>query len=53
MRDETMGNVFSGSSLAEAWHGELHSALQMLAITSRCPGCLAACSDIASFEEAP
>jgi len=44
--------VIRGDRLEDIWHGELHGALQMLAITSRCPGCLAACSDIASFEGA-
>lgn len=52
MRDDVMGNVIRGDRLEDIWHGELHGALQMLAITSRCPGCLAACSDIASFEGA-
>jgi len=49
MREESMGNVNRGERLADAWHSEIHSALQLLGLTSRCPGCLAACSDIATF----
>ncbi len=50
MRDDVMGNVLRGDTLTDVWHSESHTALQMLALTSRCPGCLAACSDIATFE---
>ena len=50
MRDEIMGNVLRGDRLTEVWHAEVHTGLQMLALTSRCPGCLAACSDIATFD---
>lgn len=50
MRDDVMGNVIRGDRLRDVWHSEIHTALQMLALTSRCPGCLAACSDIATFE---
>lgn len=50
MRDEIMGNVVRGDRLTEVWHGDVHTALQMLALNSRCPGCLAACSDIATFD---
>lgn len=53
MRDDVMGNVLRGDSLTDVWHSEIHTALQMLALTSRCPGCLAACSDIATFEDSP
>jgi MoaA/NifB/PqqE/SkfB family radical SAM enzyme len=49
MRDTVMGNVGRGDRLSDVWHSEAHTALQMLALTSRCPGCLAACSDIATF----
>ncbi len=51
MRDDVMGNVMKGDKLADVWHSEIHDALQLLAIDSRCPGCLAACSDIASFDD--
>lgn len=50
MRDGSMGNVTRGDRIEAIWHGEMHTALQMLALASRCPGCLAACSDIATFE---
>jgi len=50
MRDDVIGNVLAGDTLWALWHAELHTALQLLAITSRCPGCLAACSDIAAFD---
>lgn len=50
MREQTIGNVMQGDSLLDLWHGETQVALQMLAITRNCPGCLAACSDIATFE---
>jgi len=50
MRDDVMGNVMRGDRLRDVWHSEIHTALQLLALSSRCPGCLAACSDIATFE---
>jgi hypothetical protein len=30
-----------------------HKQLQVLALTERCPGCLAACSDVETFNHAP
>lgn len=51
MRDQVIGNVVRGARLPDLWHSEMHASLQMMAITSRCPGCLAACSDIASFQD--
>ncbi|MCP4867159.1 MAG: radical SAM protein [Proteobacteria bacterium] len=53
MREQAIGNVMAGDSLLDLWHGETQTALQMVALTSQCPGCLAACSDIATFEGAP
>jgi radical SAM protein with 4Fe4S-binding SPASM domain len=53
MREQSIGNVMLGDSLDKLWHGETQTALQMLALTSNCPGCLAACSDIATFEGCP
>ena len=50
MREQSIGNVSSGDSLLDLWHSETQVALQLLALTSNCPGCLAACSDIATFE---
>lgn len=52
MRGRSMGNVARGDRLEAIWHGPAHLALQRLALGSRCPGCLAACSDIASFDAA-
>lgn len=53
MREQSIGNVMAGDTLMDLWHGETQTALQMVAITSQCPGCLAACSDIATFSGAP
>jgi radical SAM protein with 4Fe4S-binding SPASM domain len=49
MHDEDIiGNVYR-SRLPEIWHSRAHKQLQMLALTERCPGCLAACSDVRTF----
>jgi len=53
MRNDVIGNVNKGERIADLWHNRTHTALQMLGITSRCPGCLAACSDVASFDAIP
>ena len=53
MRDDVIGNVLAGDRITNLWHNHTHNALQMLGITSRCPGCLAACSDVASFDAPP
>ena len=45
---DCMGNVYQ-DSLADIWHSTHHQQLQVLALTERCPGCLAACSDVQSF----
>jgi radical SAM protein with 4Fe4S-binding SPASM domain len=47
---DRMGNVYR-DRLSEVWHSPIHQHLQMLALTERCPGCLAACSDVQSFVE--
>jgi MoaA/NifB/PqqE/SkfB family radical SAM enzyme len=52
MRDLAIGNVMRGDRLEDLWHGHIHEKLQKVAITGRCPGCLAACSDIASYDGA-
>jgi len=49
---DRMGNVYR-DPLASIWHSPPHEALQMLALTERCPGSLAACSDVESFAQAP
>ena len=48
MRDKSMGNVHE-ETLGEIWHGDMHRELTMLALNRRCPGCLAGCSDVESF----
>ncbi|MCZ7683069.1 MAG: radical SAM protein [Sandaracinaceae bacterium] len=46
---DRMGNV-STDDLTELWHSAHHEQLQTLALTERCPGCLAACSDVETFD---
>lgn len=50
MREDKMGNVYE-HELEHVWHGTLHKQLQVLALTERCPGCLAACSDVEAFDD--
>ncbi|RZO61771.1 MAG: radical SAM protein [Sandaracinaceae bacterium] len=52
MRSEAdlMGNVNEGATLTDVWHSVHHEQLQTLALTERCPGCLAACSDVETFD---
>lgn len=45
MREDKMGNVYQ-DRLGSIWHSPLHKQLNVLALTERCPGCLAACSDV-------
>lgn len=45
---DRMGNVYR-DHLTDIWHSLHHKQLQVLALTERCPGCLAACSDVQSF----
>ncbi len=47
---DRMGNVYR-DRLRDVWHSLIHKQLQVLALTERCPGCLAACSDVESFAE--
>lgn len=47
--EDRMGNVNEGARLTDLWHSLHHKQLQTLALTERCPGCLAACSDVESF----
>jgi len=49
---DRMGNVLAGDELTELWHSVHHEQLQTLALTERCPGCLAACSDVEAFDTA-
>lgn len=45
---DRMGSVYE-TTLPEVWHSVHHKQLQTLALTERCPGCLAACSDVETF----
>ncbi|MGE0790380.1 MAG: radical SAM protein [Sandaracinaceae bacterium] len=47
---DRMGNVNDGVSLQEIWHGVHREELMTLALTERCPGCLAACSDVETYD---
>ncbi len=47
---DRMGNVNQGAKLRELWHSVHHAQLQTLALTERCPGCLAACSDVETYD---
>ncbi len=49
--DDRMGNVYR-DEITELWHSAHHDQLQTLALTERCPGCLAACSDVETFDVA-
>jgi radical SAM protein with 4Fe4S-binding SPASM domain len=46
--EDRMGNAYTGS-ITDIWHSVHHTQLQTLALTERCPGCLAACSDVETF----
>lgn len=46
---DRMGNVYR-DDLTAMWHSTHHLQLQTLALAERCPGCLAACSDVESFD---
>jgi hypothetical protein len=49
MRGKSMGNV-ERTRLEDIWHGPRNLSLQRIALDGRCPGCLAACSDLASYD---
>ena len=46
---DRMGNVYR-DALTDVWRSIHRKQLQILALTERCPGCLAACSDVQAFE---
>jgi len=48
---DRMGNVHS-DEIHELWHSLHHKQLQVMALAERCPGCLAACSDVEGFAKA-
>lgn len=45
MRNDKLGNVHT-DRLPDVWHSPLQRELNLLGLTARCPGCLAACSDV-------
>ena len=47
--NDRMGSAYD-DELPDIWHSVHHKQLQVLALTERCPGCLAACSDVDSFQ---
>jgi MoaA/NifB/PqqE/SkfB family radical SAM enzyme len=49
MRNRAIGNVTT-SRLTALWHNEVQRSLNALALAERCPGCLAACSDIVTYK---
>jgi radical SAM protein with 4Fe4S-binding SPASM domain len=48
---DRMGNAYH-DRLGDLWHAAHHTQLQVLALSERCPGCLAACSDVETFNHA-
>jgi radical SAM protein with 4Fe4S-binding SPASM domain len=48
MKQRSMGNVHE-KSLDEIWHNDIHRELIMLALNRKCPGCLAGCGDVESY----
>ncbi len=51
MREDKMGNVYK-DRLTSIWHSPIQKQLNVLALTERCPGCLAACSDVETMNHA-
>ena len=45
MRQDKMGNVYK-DRIPDIWHSPIQKQLNILGLTARCPGCLAACSDV-------
>lgn len=50
MRGQSMGNVAQGVRLRDIWHGPLQRRMQGHGLAGTCPGCLASCSDVDSFD---
>ncbi|MEO0918510.1 MAG: radical SAM protein, partial [Pseudomonadota bacterium] len=50
MRGTSMGNVMQGVRLRDIWHGPVQRKMQTIGIERTCPGCLAGCSDVESFD---
>jgi MoaA/NifB/PqqE/SkfB family radical SAM enzyme len=51
MREDRLGNVHQ-DRLGDLWRSPLQRQLNILALTERCPGCLAACSDVETANQA-
>lgn len=49
MRGQSLGNVAKGLRLRDIWHGALQQEMQARGLAGACPGCLASCSDLPSF----
>ncbi len=49
MKHKSMGNVFK-KPLDEIWHNHIHRELTIMALDRKCPGCLASCSDVESYD---
>lgn len=52
LRRTSMGNVLGGMTLSQILRSEARLRLQLLGLSGRCGGCLAACSDIAGYRAA-
>lgn len=50
MRNDVMGNVYK-DRIPDIWHSPIQKQLNLLGLTARCPGCLAACSDVETANE--
>jgi radical SAM protein with 4Fe4S-binding SPASM domain len=48
MGEKSLGNIHK-KALSEIWHNDMHWELTTMAIKGKCPGCLAACSDVESY----
>jgi MoaA/NifB/PqqE/SkfB family radical SAM enzyme len=51
MRNDKMGNVYK-DRIGDVWHSPIQKQLNILGLTARCPGCLAACSDVETADRA-
>jgi len=49
LQEKSMGNV-NDHSLDSIWHNDIHKELILLGLNRKCPRCLAACSDIESYD---
>ena len=50
MRGQSMGNVTRGIRLRDIWFGPIKAEMQARGLEGRCPGCLAGCSDVESYD---